>query len=334
MRNPDIIQKRLEKRNNRMKKLEEITNPKAVRINSFHGIGDMIYVRPFIKELCNRDLEVYIDTSLPQLLKDCKNIRLLRPNILWRTQLNNLSNNSNDINWYTGEIPRFSNTNIIDPLYNEEDLANSSVIHSFERKFNISFDNLELDYPELISHGLNLPTDKKIAIIRPVTIRAEWECESRAPLSNYIAWCSKILMDSGYYVISIADLKQGQEWLVDPAPPAHLCLYNQQLSIEKTLALIQSADVVVGGSGFIVPAAIAAKVPLFIIFGGRGGFDAPWKILDLRMDLRKIGWAIPDEFCRCTSMKHTCNKKISDLDRQFFDFMARIQLYNKGNRVS
>lgn len=345
MKTPELIQKRKEERrkqiyqdrekrklggDNTKKSFLDWSAVDKIKIKSFHGIGDTIYIRPFIKEINNMGIDVYMDTSIPQLFKDLKHVKLIKPDILWRTQSNNISNNSNDISWYQGEIPTFSRGTIIDPLYGSEDLIKSSVISSFEEKMNISFDKLEMDYPETLNrHGIQIPKGKKLAIIRPVTIRAEWECSSRAPLPNYISWCSKVLMNSGYYVISIADIERNEEWLLEPSPEAHLYLYNRELTIEQTLSLIQDADIVVGGSGFIVPAAIAAKVPLFIIFGGRGGFDAPWKILDLRMDLTRVGWALPDNFCRCTNMKHDCNKTISDIDRQFFDFMARIELLNK-----
>jgi hypothetical protein len=122
----------------------------------------------------------------------------------------------------------------------------------------------------------------------------------------------------------MADLVDGQEWLVADAPVADMTLHKGELGILGTLSLMASADLLVGGSGFVVPAAIMSRVPLFVVFGGRGEYDNPQKLFDLRMNLKKVGWAMPDNFCRCNKNVHDCDKKISDLDHQFFSFMKTL----------
>jgi hypothetical protein len=35
------------------------------------------------------------------------------------------------------------------------------------------------------------------------------------------------------------------------------------------------------------------------------------------MDLSRVGFVFPDRFCRCTNMRHACNKHISNFDEKF-----------------
>ena len=90
-----------------------------------------------------------------------------------------------------------------------------------------------------------------------------------------------------------------------------------ELSTMQALGLVARADVVVGGVGWIVPAALAAKRPAFIVLGGQGGHNGPHVILDDRVDSLRIGFATPDRYCLCADKQHNCAKEISDLSEQF-----------------
>lgn len=217
------------------------------------------------------------------------------------------------------------------PHYGENELAGSSIVAYFYRVYDIPFHTeLEWDLPdfskEFESFKLDLPKDRKIAIIRPATIRAEWACHTRNPNPNYIAWCCKVLNEAGYYTISIADLEPRKEWLVDNiSNSAQLKLHKSELGIYGTLELLKSADVVISGSGFCVPASISAGVNLFTIFGGRQNFDSQYKILHPSMNMKKISWASPINPCRCSLMIHDCNKDIPHLESDFFKFLKEVQ---------
>ena len=67
-----------------------------------------------------------------------------------------------------------------------------------------------------------------------------------------------------------------------------------------------------------------AKVKTFVILGGHGGHNAPAKITDYRLDVSRLGFAIPDRFCQCISMRHDCDKKISNLMDQFLSWRNRL----------
>jgi len=126
-------------------------------------------------------------------------------------------------------------------------------------------------------------------------------------------------------VISVADLEDDVEWALEPLPRATTRFHKGELNIKELLGLIQHASVVVGGVGWMTPASIAYKVPSWVIFGGFGAFNAPENLFDKdRMDLSKIGYALPDQFCRCRDGAHKCRKDISNHAQKFADWLGRL----------
>jgi len=297
----------------------------VILVSCTEGIGDSIYARPFIKRLCADGHEVHVKTVLPDLYADL-NVTFIDPKtVRYRTQVKAFSKTKIIFDPSPREV--FNRTILYH--YSPKDLRKHSIAAHMEQAFGYEVGTTKpeqmLDLPRALQpHGLDLPKGRRIAVIKPVTLRNEWYCPARAPDPEYIGWCAKMLKDAGYYVVSIADCYEDQEWIEGDEPPADLKLHNGELSLYKTLSLLKSADIVVGGSGFIVPAAIAAGAPLFVVFGGRGQFDNPHKVFDLRMDMKKIGWALPTSFCRCEKPNHDCDKTIKDLDSQFYKFIASI----------
>ena len=300
-----------------------------ILINGMDQIGDTLYSRPLVKRLVDEHNQVWLKTSLPNLYTYSDNshekIKFLNPSeIKLRTPLTeNLLLKS----LYTDQTsPVFDR--VIEPLYSGTDLKSQGHFGSMEKRFGWepgSSMDLQFSLPLLINPRIKIPPGKKLAIIRPVTQRSEFQCLTRPPEAAYINWICRTLRAQGYYTISMADLEPGKEWLEIEPPQADLVLHKGELGILGTISLMASADLIVGGPGFIIPAAILGKVPLFIVFGGRGEYENPQKLFDLRMDLRQVGWALPDVFCRCSKNVHDCTKKISDLDSQFFQFMKTLR---------
>ncbi|MGV2896729.1 hypothetical protein ACNPPY_13135, partial [Achromobacter sp. AGC78] len=84
----------------------------------------------------------------------------------------------------------------------------------------------------------------------------------------YIAEAAEAARSAGYRVISVADLEPGKEGAVGKWPPADEVYHGGEFSVRQLLALVQGAAAVIGGIGWILPAAIAMKVPAWIICGG------------------------------------------------------------------
>lgn len=264
------------------------------------GLGDNIYARAFIRQYPG----AYLETPWPQLYSDI-DVKCVRPATQLRTQSKNASR---DHAWY--DAPSSSELRI---AYNRD-----PIIIGLRKAFRC--EPAEFDLPDF---GPS-PVEGRYVLVRPATVRTEWRADTRNPLPEYIAQAAAEMRGRGYQVVSVADLEHGKEWALDPLPPAEIQFHQGELPVEKLLALLQHADAVIGGIGWIVPASIAAKVPAWIICGGQGGFNSPEHITDQCMDLSRITFAVPDNFCRCTLKQHTCDKRIADHDARFAAWADRL----------
>lgn len=161
------------------------------------------------------------------------------------------------------------------------------------------------------------PISGYIAVLRPVTVRTEWANFARNPLPEYIAEAAQVLRESGFTVVVIADIDGTVERNYGALPQGDHSLVHGELRLPEIMALMQHAAVIVGGPGFIVPAGIALRVPLVVIGGGNGGHNSPSTLTERRMDTSRVRWVLPDDYCMCRSMTHSCPKTISDFAGRF-----------------
>lgn len=269
-----------------------------------HGLGDNIYQRAFVREIADI---VFLQTSWPQLYRDLPNVRPVMGVTRLRTQRKNIVAQGQGV-WF--QAPRMLSRKI---HYNFRGFPSSgaTILGSMARGFGVQakvfdlprFERFEVDFP--------------YAVVRPATVREEWKNPARNPRAEYIAEAAGQLRARGLKVISVADLALGAEWADGPLPPCDLAYYHGELGLERLLGLIQGATVVVGGVGWIVPAAIAAGVPLITLLGGQGGHNDPSRIVGAPMDLSRARWIRPDNYCSCKDMRHGCDKRISDFSQKF-----------------
>lgn len=263
------------------------------------GLGDSIYSRAFIKQLPD---ELYIDTPWPELLKDLPNVQFIRPQTTLRTQAKNIARHAD---WVMP--PGRQPTRQI--RYGTE-----GIIQGMTASFGVMPG--EFDLPPLPPS----PETGKYVVVRPATVRSEWRADTRNPDPEYIyraAWEARL---RGYKVVSVADLQDGVEWPVGELPQAHVQYHKGELPVEQLLALVANASAVIGGIGWLVPAALAAKVPAWIICGGQGGFNSPHQICPAGST---ITFAVPDNFCLCRLKQHNCDKRISDYDTKLTQWADR-----------
>lgn len=296
----------------------------AIVLDGMKGFGDNLYQRPFVRELARGHI-VILRTPWPQLYGDLAGVTVARTETDLRTQRKNED--------------RFR------PLY----AAGERALHKLSRarpdlaarRISYIKDLGPLEGSVWVGMtrsvgcapmtGMDLPplpespvvTDRPICVVRPVTVRSEWMNEARNPLPEHVADVARWLRAEGMYVVSVADLQDGEEVALDPLPEADLRFHAGELEPLQLLALVGGAAAVVGGVGWIVPAAIAAHVPAFVVLGGQGGHNAPDRITDASMAVDLIGWGVPDEFCRCSSMRHACSKRNTRLRAQFDEWRLR-----------
>ncbi|WGZ68773.1 hypothetical protein SSARUM2_001114 [Serratia sp. K-E0102] len=281
-----------------------------IYIRGMYGLGDSIYQRAFVRQFPG----AYIRTPWPELYADL-DVKFVKSNTLLRTQRKN-----EDRTWLR-YVPEPTKAEVFSVFYGADELARGSIVDAMTLQFCKVASQFDLP-----SYGPSpVISDKPIAVIRPATVRREWANPARNPDPKYINEASALLKKH-FYVVSLADLEEGEEWLVGDAPAADLQLHAGELSVTQILALVEHAAVVVSGLGWALPAAICYKTPVFIIQGGCGGHNAPHIVTDPEMDLSRVGWAQPDNYCMCGQMDHACSKHITGFGQQFKDWLNEIVL--------
>ena len=304
---------------------------KNLVIRGMHGLGDNIGQRNFIKEL---PFPVYLETPWPQLYSDLPNIKLIECDSYWRTQKKNLSINT--FPW--ADLPQDRGPEI-QVGYNNEDLQGEGSIF---KKLSDTFGGIvprTFDMPQFKRPDRALPKNRNGAptylgnyvVIRPTIQRKEWFSTSRNPDPQYIYRASELLKSEGYFVISVCDLENEQEWIEGKEPIANLKFHHGELSVEELLGLVQNAGLLVGSPGWMVHASLASKVPMALIYGGYGGCNAPEKIADSRYaDTSCLTHFVPDNFCLDQNMGcKTCDKTIYDFDSKFITWIKSVSKHQK-----
>ena len=260
------------------------------------GLGDGLYQRAFIKQMPK---PLYLSTPWPILYSDIPGVHSIRPQTTLRTQAKNIARHDT----WTMPPTRQPTRQI---RYGAE-----GIIPGMVASFGVMPG--EFDLPPLPAS----PESGQYVVVRPATVRSEWRADTRNPDPEYIIQACALAHDRGYRVISVADLVDGVEWSVGHLPPADVRYHKGELPVEQLLALVKGAAAVIGGIGWLVPAALAARVPAWIICGGQGGFNSPHQICPPEST---ITFAVPDNFCRCKLKQHDCDKRISDYDAKLADW--------------
>ena len=286
-----------------------VSPPKPVLIRGMYGLGDNVYQRPFVRAAAAQ-YDIHLETPWPELYADL-DIKFIRGGHKLRTQQKNMARQRADL-WSRPRVPMRE----VRVGYGAS-LATTSIVNALECRWaplKVAFDSALFDLPDMGPSPVK--PDRPIAVVRPVTVRSEWRNEARNPQPEYIADLARELMAT-HTVIAVADIAPGEEWAVGELPPAHRYFVFGELAVRELLALVRDADIVIGGVGWVVPAGLALKVNTFVVLGGHGGHNAPAKITDPRLDLSRIGFALPENFCQCTNMLHNCDKRIADPISQF-----------------
>lgn len=272
--------------------------------SGMHGLGDNIYQRAFLKSLAKSG-DVWLDTPWPELYCDLPNVHPVKPHTRLRTQAKNLNNS--DVEW--SKPPSGHSTKI---SYQDD-----GILRGMRRSFGV--DCSTFDLPKFDS-----PISGDYVVVRPATVRKEWAASSRNPRPEYLLECTEEVLRMGLPVISIADLADGAEWAVEPLPKATEKFHLGELNIKQLLGLVANAKLVIGGIGWMLPAAIAYKTPGWFVFGGFGRYNNPNVLMDpSRMDISNIGYALPDNFCKCGDGNHNCDKRISNHAEKFTKWLGK-----------
>lgn len=272
----------------------------ALLIRGMRGLGDNLFQRALLHAVPG----VYLDTPWPELYADM-DVRCVRADTTLRTQRENVQRSA--YAWHATP----AKVRALRIGYGSAELARGSIVEALRRQLAAAEVQTVPRYSLPEVPAWPCAPELRIAVVRPVTVRSEWRNEARNPRAEYMAEAASELQRRGYHVVSVAHLVEGQEWAVGPLPPADTVLHRGELDVVQLMSLLRRAQVAVGGVGWLLPMAVSAGTPLYVIQGGHGGHNAPGVVTDPSMDLSRVGWARPDRYCGCTSMLHACDKTIS-----------------------
>lgn len=281
---------------------------RPLSIKMMQGIGDSAYQRPFVRaQAATRP--VYIDTAWPEIYADLPGVHFVKPATTLRTQAKHVER-LNGFPWEAA-LPKHESEQkkFIYVL-----VAPGSIAAELERRVGLNGQPFVFDLPDFGS----VPIPAPYAVIRPVSIRKEWTAIARTPEPAYIQQAARMLKALGFTVVCVADIDGEQETLVGEMPEADFYFTKGEVEPPGPLfALVKNAAVVVGGSGWIIPVCLAYGTPAVIIGGGLGGYNAPARVIDSRMDGSRMRFVLPEPYCACIMTRHKCLKEIPDFAGKF-----------------
>lgn len=267
-------------------------------IQAMQGLGDTLFERAVLREALKVRADIYIETSWPQLMRGLP-VKCVRPTTRLRTQQKNIDRSTH---WHT--LP-----GLVDARrWHYAHRMGVTILQALLDDLGLKADTIDFSGPPVA------PVDREpYIVVRPCTNRLEWQALARNPRPEYLCRAVDALR-SRYRIVSVADICPPYEEAIGPLPYADERFHRGELHVEQLLALVAGAAAVIGGVGWLVPAAVAYSVSMLLLFGGWGMHHGPQRIFDARMDTSRIHQVLPDRFCMCSQRDHDCDKRIADLD--------------------
>ena len=283
---------------------------RALLLEGMHGLGDNIYQRAVLREYVARNGAVYLSTPWPQLYADFADVRCVPTASRLRTQRKNIARPG--LTWHRAPVGTRRRR------WHYVSRPDISIVHALLADLAIAAHAINFSGPPTaVAEAPRSP----YVVIRPATVRKEWPAPARNPLPQYLAQAAAGARERGLRVISVADLAEFEEWALDPLPEADERYHAGELGVESLLSLVAGAAGVIGGVGWLLPAALAYRVPMLLIYGGAGGHNGPERILDPRLDSSMIVQALPERFCMCKDHGHQCNRIIANMGAHIERFL-------------
>lgn len=289
-----------------------------VVIEGMHGMGDCLHQRAIVREYIHAG-PVYLRTPWPELYHDLcgPRLKLIRPDTRLRTQAKNAALAEFD----NEPLPR--NAGVISVKYPPSAVRSSrGVLAAMAAQCGVPHArNFALPVPADWTHGLDLPTDRPVLVYRPLVERREWTgCAARNPESRAYVEVFRAIRDVlGAFVVSVADIETGAEWITSDDICADITLHRGELGIRALCALWRDASLIYSAPGFALVMAQAIGRPVVSLFGG---YEKAYSFRDDAMTCK----IEPDDPCDCFTHTHGCGKHmpIERAKRQALDFVRTL----------
>lgn len=279
----------------------------AIYVEGMHGLGDNLHQRAIVKAL-SKDRQVWLETPWPCLYHDMPEIRLVGKGSKLRTQAKNAIREGDR---FTAEPVPASAARIQVRYPPDAVRKHGSVLAAMSAQCGVSPGDFRLPVPQDWVSRASILTrqwdpEMPLMIFRPLVERKEWGgCRNRNPDQTAYRKLFEAIRER-YFVVSIADLEESQEWLAGPEIGADVALHRGELDIEVLAGLVSLSSLVFSSPGFAVILAQALGIASVAVFGGyeqsasfaAGAAYAPYLGLD------------PVRPCNCFSHTHSCDKRM------------------------
>lgn len=281
--------------------VEETVMPLVV--HGMHGMGDNLHQRAIVRELM-KTRDVWLETPWPSLYHDMagQRLHLITRGSTLRTQAKNAER---EADLYEKRYPPAGSDSLTVSYPPALIRQERGVLAAMSLQCGVPVGDFTMPVPPEWAHGIELPAGRPVIVFRPLVERTEWSgCRNRNPnaTAHLAALAAAREALPGAFVVSVADLVPGKEWLTGPQPVCDLELHAGELDFQGLAALWVAASVVVSAPGFGVVLGQAVGTPVICIFGGYEGrysFDAG----AARVPTLAIGMG-----CDCFSHTHKCVK--------------------------
>lgn len=246
---------------------------KTIYIKTYLGFGDNLYMQPFAKRRAQDFDRAYIETPWPQLYAGIPNVRLVPAGCNLNAQA------AAEKAWSDWSVKPAQTTATL----NFYETTAKSKIESVPERFADDIGCWDVDMSIDVRHEwINqaravlermAPKEalrsKKLCIVKQPTFRKEWFNDTRNPKPEHLQKCvDRIRKD--YLTVSVANLRDGEEWPDGKELNTDVRLHRQELDIFGTVGLMWLSDLVIGYPSFFVPLAQAMKKRALMIYGGCG----------------------------------------------------------------
>lgn len=290
-----------------------------VYLKAMAGLGDNLYIRPFIRDMVKRNIPVALQTAYPELFSDM-GLRIVRPQTAHLNAMKSIREWGDKHHWRGA--PKNSNGMRITPTLIGYDPENwRPITEQIEAHFPIVRDYL-FNLPNVKSDMEPLPP--KLAIIRPLVKREGFDVPARDPLNEYILKAEKALRLSGIVTIGIAAIGHGEVAAAE-MPKFDVDFTKGQLPLNEVINLFRKSTAVVSGPGFAQLMGVAANGPqVMSLWGSRGVLDNPNRIFDRRMNVKNLWEFRPPWPCPHSTATCDCDKSIPLFDEYLDNFVRKV----------
>lgn len=273
-------------------------------LQGMHGMGDCLHQRAIIRQLMQR-YDVYLESSWVAPYHDliADGLKVVHKRTSLRTQTKNAQR---EAGLFHGAAPQGIRTRRV--WYAPREVRQCrGVLAAMCRNCDVSYESADFRLPvksewvEAARAAVGYP-DKPILVYRPLVERTEWNgCAARNPdVGAYAA-----LLDSirdRFYVVSIADLVEGVEWITSKPFVADATFHAGELPFEALAGLFAMAAMVYAAPGFAVILAQAVETPVCAVFGS---YEASYSFSG---GARWCPYLGIDPITPCDDFRHDTNK--------------------------